>query len=544
MTNLRVHELVEEVFKHDLVSLTRIEVLQLKFHPVDYERQNLSSGDTSYVQYLKKYMVQIDSDNDNDVLNHTVSERDEPDYEEKRLHVNAVVFIKETNNRTEVEEALLRMRHTSLNVPIQGDFYILETYPCLHEAECDTFTPRDKTNHLALSNVSFLDIDKTIEYEFLRFNNTGLFDMGITFRTVNEMLLCVLKEIDNRDSIIRTLCLNRITFQVSPDRKKIRLCLSDWFRLQLDDASENTDVFHLAYGIFSIVCTLLSMFCLLLSFITYMLFKSLRSLPAINNMNLVFNLFWAQLFLQFGIWQTSDQNVCMFIGIVTHYFWLASFSSMNVCSYHMFKVFYKPLQVSGYVDISTVKYYCAYIYGAPVTVISAFVLTISTVSNFRETGYGGNICFLSDHLYILITFVTPASVIVLSNTVFFGIAYWHIYSSPRMQGTVERNDLKIYLKLSTVTGIAWCFLFIDTLNSLSVFSFVAAVTGALQGVYIFLAFICNWKVWTLYKTRFQGRKVTYQPPYKQSESGNTTQLTNVSSQWIRKQLDNSKETFI
>ena len=50
-----------------------------------------------------------------------------------------------------------------------------------------------------------------------------------------------------------------------------------------------------------------------------------------------------------------------------------------------------------------------------------------------------------------------------------------------------------------VTGVAWPLMFIDAVLPLTVFSFIATFANALQGVFIFFAFICNKKVLGLYK---------------------------------------------
>ena len=506
-----------EVFDQNALLTDLIEILQINIDIIDGTERSFALSNTTF---------QINGSN------------------EIELRINAILLVAKTYNRTQIEESLQVMREAVFNISLRGQTFAVETYPLFDQVECrHAFHESGKI----FKEVDEADVDQTFmskrQYGFQKFNDTEIVNKGIAFVTVNELLSCVLTEIyNNSDHIIATLCMRNITFKLSDDNAKIYLCANDLETIALNNSK--TDILSLTFGIFSMVCTLFSVSCLCLTFLTYVLFKSLRTIPAINNMILAFTLFWAQLFLQFGLWQKSIQPLCVFLGIAIHYFWLASFCAMNVCSYHMFKVFHNPMMVSRDINKKTQIYYSIYIFVAPVILISIFLVVISVKSDFTETGYGKTICFLSDYVNIVITFITPACLIILINAVFFSIAYWRIRSSPPIEGTVDRNDFKIYLKLTTITGTAWILVFIDTLSPLSVFSFVATVAGALQGVYIFAAFICNEKVWSLYKGLFQKKSLRAQIPNKQTLSGNKLQSNRMSSEWIRKQLDSSKETFI
>ncbi|WAQ97230.1 hypothetical protein MAR_029920, partial [Mya arenaria] len=55
----------------------------------------------------------------------------------------------------------------------------------------------------------------------------------------------------------------------------------------------------------------------------------------------------------------------------------------------------------------------------------------------------------------------------------------------------ERNDLEIFVKLSTITGMTWIFGLINSVTQISFFSYLFIVLNACQGVFLFFAFICN-----------------------------------------------------
>lgn len=87
------------------------------------------------------------------------------------------------------------------------------------------------------------------------------------------------------------------------------------------------------------MCVCLSMLYLFLAFFTHLIFPVLRTLPGKNIMCLIFALFMSQGLTQFGLTKTVDEIECTLGGVLIHYFWLATFFLMNVCSYHVLKVF-------------------------------------------------------------------------------------------------------------------------------------------------------------------------------------------------------------
>jgi hypothetical protein len=57
----------------------------------------------------------------------------------------------------------------------------------------------------------------------------------------------------------------------------------------------------------------------------------------------------------------------------------------------------------------------------------------------------------------------------------------------------------VYVKLFTITGISWIFQIIDAFIPMSAFSKIVSLLNALQGVFIFISYICNKRVLGLYR---------------------------------------------
>ena len=141
----------------------------------------------------------------------------------------------------------------------------------------------------------------------------------------------------------------------------------------------------------------------------------------------------------------------------------------------------------------------------PVFIILIYIAVKVSVDGTQHLGYGGAVRFLAELVPIVAVLIVPAVAITIANFIFSVLAYMRIHCSSHVQSNLDRNDFKIYVKLLTVTGVAWPLIFVDSVLPLTAFSFIATFANAFQGVFIFFAFICYKKVFGLYKN-FHGKK--------------------------------------
>ncbi|KAK7005070.1 adhesion G-protein coupled receptor D1, partial [Biomphalaria glabrata] len=104
-----------------------------------------------------------------------------------------------------------------------------------------------------------------------------------------------------------------------------------------------------------------------------------------------------------------------------------------------------------------------------------------------------------------LTVAAPLFVITLINVSFFLVAVYTIYSVRRLQSdflpsTAQDFSMTIYIKLSTVTGMFWIVAVLAEFLDNKIFGFIALVLNGLQGLAIFLAFVCNKRVVTLFSS--------------------------------------------
>ena len=256
-------------------------------------------------------------------------------------------------------------------------------------------------------------------------------------------------------------------------------------------------------AILSLVCVSLSILCLLVSFVTFCTYSSLRTLPGKNNMALIMCLFCAQTLYLVGSFSRFEQEstVCISIGLLTHFFWLMSVFWMNVCTVHVFRVFIGTDGLATGRGLKTFLTYWSY------TVISSatFVLVILCISlsksNHTEFGYGKMSCYINSKKMVAFTFGVPVGFVIIINIILFCSVVRKIINMPKIKKDIrhERNDVVIFAKLSSLTGLCWIFGFVYSWTDIQTFSYLFIVLNASQGVFIFVSFVCTKRVLKMYK---------------------------------------------
>ena len=84
----------------------------------------------------------------------------------------------------------------------------------------------------------------------------------------------------------------------------------------------------------------------------------------------------------------------------------------------------------------------------------------------------------------------PVLLICISNIFFFISTAITIHKTPNpADATKNREEMGIFIRLTSITGISWLLQIIDSFFPLSAFSFFATAVNLLQGLFIFFAFV-------------------------------------------------------
>ena len=284
----------------------------------------------------------------------------------------------------------------------------------------------------------------------------------------------------------------------------VEMCADDYFHLTAQalaspvrNYGNSRNLIDNVAIILSFVCLSVSIICLLIISVTYLLFESLRNLPGKINLCLCVSLVIAQTLQQFTIDIIEYELICMVCGVLIHFSWSVTFCWMSVSSFNLFRCF-SPSNLSRR-DTSSLGMYTTFVF-----VMSTLLVVANMIHGLVGAGglgYGGRICYISSELGLLLTFVTPVGIIVLSNLGFLSVTIWRISHIPKIKAnkSAERNNVLIYMKMSTLTGFCWIFGFLGILRKVKVFEILFVLTNASQGLFLMISFVCNKRVLGLFK---------------------------------------------
>lgn len=396
-------------------------------------------------------------------------------------------------DRLNIESNLLKMLESSFTVRAQSSLINIE------------FTKSDQAYEAPM-----LIHDQSLKGKCILYkeqNNMWYFRKLITtYYRVNKLLLCTQVEFsvdEYKKSPNGYIEIYNAT--IGPNeyvevKTGVRICTEKLFYLLT--ISNRKDLDLILFGI-RVFCLTTSLICLLCTFITYSLFKRLRTLPGINNMVLVFCLILNGAVFYVRLFDTPSDAFCKVVGVLQHFFFLSCFTSFNICSYHIYRVFASKVIFNKIPSISILCKYWIYIFFLPLFTVIFNSLITRFIYKQSSLGYGGKLCFIILEEAVVYTLLCPIGLIMFINILFFVAALYHICSKPNLSSgsstRARRNDFVIFLKLFTITGCTWMFQLIDSFFPESFFSVLVSICSLLTGLFIFMSYICNERVLNMYK---------------------------------------------
>jgi hypothetical protein len=298
-------------------------------------------------------------------------------------------------------------------------------------------------------------------------------------------------------------------YQIYIDQKKrLWVCLDDF-----EQMTGNENVLDVVYRILMIICTCLSSIALLITFITYAVFPSIRTLPGKNIMNLVFSLLlYHVLYLIEMATGTVSDTTCKILGLLLHYFLLSSFGWFTISAIHMYKLFGTE-RLARVIEASHSKYlfrkYFISAFGYPVIIIVANIAVMHAVSENSLFGYGdGGKCFVSTYGNFTVTVMTPMLLTCVINITLYSLTIRRMKSRPQLVSDIKdstqikRKHFHIFVKLFVTTGCFWILLVVNVFVDNTAVDFIIACCNSLQGLYVFIAYICTRRIYLMYKGKF------------------------------------------
>uniref|UniRef100_G1Q200 Adhesion G protein-coupled receptor E2 n=1 Tax=Myotis lucifugus TaxID=59463 RepID=G1Q200_MYOLU len=244
-----------------------------------------------------------------------------------------------------------------------------------------------------------------------------------------------------------------------------------------------------ALAVITYVGLSLSLLCLLLAALTFLLCKAIQNTSTSLHLQLSICLFLAHLLFLTAIDRTEPKVLCAIIAGALHYLYLASFTWMLLEGLHLFLTT-RNLTVVNYSSVSRFmkKFMLPVGYGVP-----AVIVAISAASRPRLYGTSTH-CWLHREKGFIWGFLGPVCVILFVNLTFFLMTLWILkskLSSLNSDVSTLKNTRMLTFKAIAqlfILGCTWCLGILPVGPATHAMAYLFTIINSLQGVFIFLVY--------------------------------------------------------
>ncbi|XP_066202997.1 adhesion G protein-coupled receptor E2-like isoform X2 [Saccopteryx leptura] len=233
----------------------------------------------------------------------------------------------------------------------------------------------------------------------------------------------------------------------------------------------------------------LSLLCLLLVALTFLLCKAIQNTSTSLHLHLSVCLFLAHLLFLTAIDRTEHKVLCAIIAGALHYLYLASFTWMLLEGLNLFLTA-RNLTVVNYSSVSKLmkKFMLPVGYGVP-----AVIVAISAASRPHLYGTPAR-CWLHSHKGFVWTFLGPVCTIISINLAFFLMTFWILknkLSSLNKNVSTLHNTRMLTFKAMAQLFLLGCTWFLGIMQvgpAAHAMAYLFTIINSLQGIFIFLMY--------------------------------------------------------
>ncbi|CAM2109729.1 unnamed protein product [Caretta caretta] len=231
----------------------------------------------------------------------------------------------------------------------------------------------------------------------------------------------------------------------------------------------------------------LSLLCLFLTILTFLLSRSIRNVNTSIHLQLCLCLFLADLLFLTAVDSPSHQLACAIIAGLLHYLFLACFAWMFLEAVVLFLTI-RNLGVVNYFSTHSPKMWhlSLFGYGFP-------TLVVAVSAAVMPQGYGRQEnCWLSMEKGFIWSFLGPVCVIIGINSVLFALTLWMLQRKlSRLNtdvSTLKDTRLLTFKAIAQVfiLGCTWIFGILQVGPAATVMAYLFTIVNSLQGAFIFL----------------------------------------------------------
>uniref|UniRef100_A0A8C6XNP5 Adhesion G protein-coupled receptor L3 n=1 Tax=Naja naja TaxID=35670 RepID=A0A8C6XNP5_NAJNA len=250
-------------------------------------------------------------------------------------------------------------------------------------------------------------------------------------------------------------------------------------------------VHDLILDVITWVGILLSLVCLLICIFTFCFFRGLQSDRNTIHKNLCISLFVAELLFLIGINRADQPIACAVFAALLHFFFLSAFTWMFLEGVQLYIMLVEVFES----EHSRRKYFYLVGYGMP-----AVIVAVSAVVDYKSYGTG-KVCWLRLDTYFIWSFIGPATLIIMLNVIFLGIALYKMFHHTAIlkpeSGCLDNinfEDNRPFIKswvigaiaLLCLLGLTWAFGLMYINESTVIMAYLFTIFNSLQGMFIFI----------------------------------------------------------
>ncbi len=273
-----------------------------------------------------------------------------------------------------------------------------------------------------------------------------------------------------------------------------------------DNEIENEeDELDVALGIVTIVCSLLSIICLITRIVLHFFLNSFQSRPGRLQLHLTMALLFMFTWFLIGPFLSNEEQACTAAAILLAYGFLASFTWMNVLALDTWIVF-RPSSAFSRADDAekSLSFHFVCGWGIPLLLVIPSIVTNHVEMDDRfKPHFGDDRCWYTQRYAMLVLFGTPIAFSILLNMILYIHTSINLHRAFTNSTTMIKSQgyhFGVYVRLFALMGITWIFGFISAFTNQIILDFIFVILNGLQGVFLFISVVCNTRVISEIKT--------------------------------------------
>jgi hypothetical protein len=259
-------------------------------------------------------------------------------------------------------------------------------------------------------------------------------------------------------------------------------------------------------------CQALSIGCLVFTLAVYCAMPSLRTVPGRCIMCLCCALLLAQTLLQFGSFAADVPGLCTALGVIDHWAWLASFAWMVALASDIHCKMTSGTVVHHLEQEKRFVLYLIICWGAPTVFVTACVVVNRAQPEWLQYTHE-EYCWIDGMVALGVVFALPVSFMLVVNSVLFVLTLIAIRNGLKIALRVRetsraQSELLVYIRLASLMGFTWVLGLLQNALPHPVVRYAFIVCNALQGVFMFVAFVCKRKIFGHLGTSLRRKSTT------------------------------------